>query len=102
MIIKPPGNKLLVEIVVEEVTTSTGIILAQENFKEGEVHPHSIHQAKVVFVGRECEFVKEGDSILLEWCHIRPFQFKGDVYKIIKESDIVGICEGEPEGDTDE
>ncbi len=91
MKITPPGDKLLVEIIVEETTTKGGIILVQENHKDGQIDPHSIHQAVVKHVGRECKFVKKGDAILLEHCYVRPFVFKGMLFKIISEKDIVGV-----------
>ncbi len=96
MNITPPEDKLLVELIKEETIRDSGLIIVQENFKDGgEIHPHSIHKAVVKHVGSEAKYVKKGDNIFLEHCNVRPFVFKGLDYMIIKESDIVGVCNEE-------
>lgn len=96
MKIKPPNDKLLVELIIEEVTTASGLIITDMGRKvknSDEPHPHSIHLAKVVAVGVDAKQVKAGDKLLVEYCFTRPFSFQDMEYKIIKESDIVGVVD---------
>ena len=95
MKLTPPGNKLLVELIVEETIRDSGLILVEEKEGKDGINPHSIHRAIVKYVGRKCEFVKEGDTVLLEYCFTRPFIYKGLDYKIITEDDIVGVVDEE-------
>lgn len=85
-------NKLLVDLLVEETKTSTGIILSGGMMGTTEkVHPHKVFKALVIAVGNESKIVKEGDVVLIEHCFTRPFSYQNMEYKIIKESDIVGV-----------
>ena len=86
----PPENKLLVELIRDEIVRESGIVITDGLYKDEEVHPHSIHLAKVIAIGRECKYIEIGDQILLEHCYTRPFSFRDMEYKIIKEPDIVG------------
>lgn len=91
MEIRPPCDKLIIELLHEETVTDSGIVLTTKKADDYDVNPHDIFEAEVKFVGDEVTRVKKGDRILIEQCYTRPFKFRDMVYKIIKESDMVGV-----------
>lgn len=92
--IKPLGERVLVEPIAQEVTTASGIVLpdtAKEKPQEG----------KIVAVGsgvlkdgvRVALEVKEGDRVLFSKYAGTEIKFDGKEYLIMKESDIHAIIE---------
>lgn len=92
--IKPLGERVLVEPIAQEVTTASGIVLpgtAQEKPQEG----------KVVAVGsgvlkdgvRVALEVKPGDRVLFSKYAGTEIKYDGKEYLIMKESDIHAIFE---------
>lgn len=90
MILLPPKDKLIVEVINEdEAVSESGIILSTGS--KDEKHPHDTLQGKVVFAGRESKFVKEGDIIFYEHCHSRPCKLEGFDMIVISEDNILGV-----------
>lgn len=92
--IKPLGERVLVEPIAQEVTTASGIVLpdtAKEKPQEG----------KIVAVGsgvlkdgvRVALEVKEGDRVLFSKYAGTEVKYDGKEYLIMKESDIHAIIE---------
>jgi len=92
--IKPLGERVLVEPIAQEVTTASGIVLpdsAKEKPQEG----------KVIAVGsgtlkdgvRVALEVKEGDRVLFSKYAGTEIKYEGKEYLIMKESDIHAIFE---------
>ncbi|MCR8657277.1 co-chaperone GroES [Paenibacillus endoradicis] len=92
--IKPLGERVLVEPIAQEVTTASGIVLpdtAKEKPQEG----------KVIAVGsgvlkdgvRVALEVKEGDRVLFSKYAGTEIKYDGKEYLIMKESDIHAIFE---------
>ncbi|WP_168119797.1 co-chaperone GroES [Paenibacillus sp. HB172176] len=92
--IKPLGERVLVEAIAKEETTASGIVLpdsAKEKPQEG----------KVVAVGsgslkdgvRIALEVKEGDRVLFSKYAGTEIKYEGKEYLIMKESDIHAIFE---------
>lgn len=92
--IKPLGERVLVEPIAQEVTTASGIVLpdtAKEKPQEG----------KIVAVGsgvlkdgvRVALEVKEGDRVLFSKYAGTEIKYDGKEYLIMKESDIHAIIE---------
>ncbi|GIP16352.1 10 kDa chaperonin [Paenibacillus montaniterrae] len=92
--IKPLGERVLVEPIAQEVTTASGIVLpdtAKEKPQEG----------KVVAVGsgvfkdgaRVALEVKPGDRVLFSKYAGTEIKYDGKEYLIMKESDIHAIFE---------
>lgn len=90
--IKPLGERVLIEAVTKEETTAFGIVLpdtAKEKPQEG----------KVVAVGngvwrdgqRVAVEVKEGDRVLFSKYAGTEIKFDGKEYLIMKESDIHAV-----------
>ncbi|MFX3636202.1 MAG: co-chaperone GroES [Candidatus Pristimantibacillus sp.] len=92
--IKPLGERVLIEAIAKEETTASGIVLpdsAKEKPQEG----------KVVAVGsgtlkdgvRIALEVKEGDRVLFSKYAGTEIKYEGKEYLIMKESDIHAIFE---------
>lgn len=92
--IKPLGERVLIEPIAKEETTASGIVLpdtAKEKPQEG----------KVVAVGsgalkdgvRVALEVKEGDRVLFSKYAGTEIKYEGKEYLIMKESDIHAIFE---------
>ncbi|GGG82143.1 chaperonin GroES [Paenibacillus castaneae] len=90
--IKPLGERVLIEAIAKEETTASGIVLpdsAKEKPQEG----------KVVAVGsgtlkdgvRVALEVKEGDRVLFSKYAGTEIKYEGKEYLIMKESDIHAI-----------
>ena len=98
MKLKPLGDRLIVQAVEEEATTASGIVLpdtAKEKPMEGEViavGPGARDEAgKLVPLD-----VKDGDRILFGKWSGTEVKLDGEELLIMKESDIMGIIEGQP------
>jgi len=92
--IKPLGERVLIEAIAKDETTASGIVLpdtAKEKPQEG----------KVIAVGsgtlkdgvRVALEVKEGDRVLFSKYAGTEIKFEGKEYLIMKESDIHAIFE---------
>ncbi|RXZ81512.1 co-chaperone GroES [Paenibacillaceae bacterium] len=92
--IKPLGERVLVEAIAKEETTASGIVLpdsAKEKPQEG----------KIIAVGsgtlkdgvRVALEVKEGDRVLFSKYAGTEIKYEGKEYLIMKESDIHAILE---------
>jgi len=92
--IKPVGDRVIIEPIEKEVTTASGIILpdsAKEKPQEG----------RVVAVGsrrnekgeREALDVKEGDRIVFSKYSGTELKYQEKEYLILRESDILAIIE---------
>jgi chaperonin GroES len=90
--IKPLGERVLIEAIAKEETTASGIVLpdsAKEKPQEG----------KVIAVGsgtlkdgvRVALEVKEGDRVLFSKYAGTEIKYEGKEYLIMKESDIHAI-----------
>ncbi|CAJ1316251.1 co-chaperone GroES [Paenibacillus sp. PK4536] len=90
--IKPLGERVLVEAIEQEQTTSFGIVLpdsAKEKPQEGKIIAVGSGQLKDgVRIPLE---VKEGDRVLFSKYAGTEIKFEGKEYLIMKESDIHAI-----------
>lgn len=93
--LKPLGNRVLLEVVEEETTTPSGIVLPDSAKDKPQF-------AKVVAVGegklldsgdRLSLEVNVGDKVLFEKYAGNEIKYKGTEYLIVKDSDIVAIAE---------
>ena len=96
MNLKPLFDKVVIEEILPETTTKSGIVL-----------PTSIQEkpnlAKVVAVGTGGYFdgkivpmqVKVGDIVLYSQYATNTFNYEGKEYKILKQSDIMAVVEKE-------
>jgi chaperonin GroES len=91
--IRPLGDRVLVERVEAEERTAGGILLpesAKEKPKEGKVI--AIGEGKLLDDGKRSTFtVRVGDRILFSAYAGTEVKFIGDEYLIMREEDILGI-----------
>ena len=91
--IRPLGDRVLVERVEAEERTAGGILLpesAKEKPKEGKVI--AIGEGKLLDDGKRSTFtVKVGDRILFSSYAGTEIKYVGDEYLIMREDDILGI-----------
>lgn len=85
--IKPLGDRVLIELVEQEETTASGIVLpdsAQEKPQEG----------KVVAVGKDAaEDLKENDRVIYSKFAGTEVKYDGVEYLILSKMDILAIVE---------
>ncbi|HEV8112638.1 MAG TPA: co-chaperone GroES [Planctomycetota bacterium] len=91
--IRPLGDRVLVERVEAEERTAGGILLpesAKEKPKEGKVI--AIGEGKLLDDGKRSTFsVKVGDRILFTSYAGTEVKYVGDEYLIMREEDILGV-----------
>lgn len=80
MSIKPLKDKVVLEQIQKETTTTSGIVLAAPD-RDAQT------EAIVVAIGPEVEEVKAGDRVIVDWSRAG----KAGEYFVIKEEFIVAI-----------
>lgn len=92
--IKPLGDRVVIELVEQEDTTASGIVLpgtAQEKPQEGKVI--AVGSGAIVD-GKRIELeVKENDRIIFSKFAGTEVKYQGNEYLILRESDILAIVE---------
>ena len=79
---KAIGTKILLQKLTEEKATTSGIILVHnDNSQEIE--------AKVLSVGDNCKFIKEGDKILVNKFKVDDFTYNGEEYFTMDETSVL-------------
>lgn len=91
--IKPLGDRVIIELVEQEETTASGIILpdsAQEKPQEGKVI--AVGSGRVNDRGeKEALEVAEGDHIIFSKFAGTEVKYEGTEYLILREDDILAI-----------
>ncbi|WP_128895733.1 co-chaperone GroES [Longirhabdus pacifica] len=90
--IKPLGDRVVIEAIEKEETTSSGIVLpdsAQEKPQEGKVV--AVGSGVVQDGARVALEVKEGDRIIFSKYAGTEVKFEGKEYLIMRESDILAV-----------
>ncbi|MFD1954134.1 co-chaperone GroES [Paenibacillus thailandensis] len=90
--IKPLGERVLIEPIAKEETTASGIVLpdtAKEKPQEGKVV--AVGSGAVKDGVRVALEVKEGDRVLFSKYAGTEIKYEGKEYLIMKESDIQAI-----------
>lgn len=92
--IKPLGDRVVIELVEQEDTTASGIVLpgtAQEKPQEGKVI--AVGSGAIVD-GKRIELeVKENDRIIFSKFAGTEVKYDGNEYLILRETDILAIVE---------
>ena len=93
--LKPLGNRVIVEVAKEEEKSVGGIVLpssAKEKSQTGTVI--AVGAGRVTDTGVTIEMtVKAGDTVLFEKYAGTEVKYAGTEYLVIKESDIVAILD---------
>jgi len=78
-------NKIVKQIEKETVSKG-GIVLAGPDAQEAS-------RGKVLAIGSDVEFVKEGEVILPNWQKAKPTKFENEDFFVVHEDDVVLIFE---------
>ena len=91
--LKPLGDRVIIELVESEETTASGIVLpdsAQEKPQEGKVV--AVGTGRVLDNGEKVALeVAEGDHIIFSKYAGTEVKYQGNEYLILRESDILAI-----------
>ena len=91
--LKPLGDRIVIELIEAEEKTSSGIVLpdsAKEKPQEGKVV--AAGTGRVLENGQRIELeVKEGDRIIFSKYSGTEVKYEGNEYLILRESDILAI-----------
>lgn len=92
--IKPLGDRVVIEVIEQEETTASGIVLpesAKEKPQEGKVV--AVGSGKIVD-GKKVELeVKENDRIIFSKFAGTEVKYDDKEYLILRESDILAVIE---------
>ncbi|HLR42168.1 MAG TPA: co-chaperone GroES [Pseudogracilibacillus sp.] len=92
--IKPLGDRVVIELVEQEATTASGIVLpdsAQEKPQEGKVV--AVGSGAIVDGQRVALEVKVNDQIIFSKFAGTEVAYDGKEYLILRENDILAIVE---------
>lgn len=91
--LKPLGDRIVIELVEVEEKTSSGIVLpdsAKEKPQEGKVI--AVGTGRVLDNGQRIDLeVKEGDRIIFSKYSGTEVKHEGNEYLILRESDVLAI-----------
>lgn len=91
--LKPLGDRVIIELVEEEETTASGIVLpdsAKEKPQEGKVV--AVGSGRVTDNGEKIALeVEEGNSIIFSKYAGTEVKYEGNDYLILRESDILAV-----------
>lgn len=91
--LKPLGDRILIELIEAEEKTSSGIVIpdsAKEKPQEGKVI--AAGTGRVLENGQRIDLeVKEGDRIIFSKYAGTEVKYEGNEYLILRESDILAI-----------
>lgn len=91
--LKPLGDRIVIELVEAEEKTSSGIVLpdsAKEKPQEGKVI--AVGTGRVLENGQRVDLeVSEGDHIIFSKYAGTEVKYEGNEYLILRESDILAI-----------
>ncbi len=92
-LLKPLGDRIIIEQIQSEEKTASGIVLpdsAQEKPQEGKVV--AVGTGRVTENGEKVALeVKEGDSIIFSKYAGTEVKYEGTDYLILRESDVLAI-----------
>ena len=92
--IKPLADRVVVKMIKQEETTKSGIILSEGSKEKPQI-------AEVIAVGPGGEtdgkevkmYIKIGEKVVLNKYAGTEIKYEGEDYIIVKQSDILAICE---------
>ncbi|MBB5172618.1 co-chaperone GroES [Texcoconibacillus texcoconensis] len=91
--LKPLGDRLVIELVEQEETTTSGIVLpdsAKEKPQEGKVV--AVGSGRLTDQGeRVAPEVKEGDAIIFSKYAGTEVKYEGNDYLVLRESDVLAV-----------
>ena len=82
--IKVIGNRVLIEEIVEDIKSESGIILGNTNTSANRV-------GKVISIGNLVEEIKINDKVMFDGHRVAPLNLDGKTYLIMEESNVIGV-----------
>ena len=82
--IKVIGNRVLIEEIVGDIKSESGIILGNT-----EISPQKI--GKVISVGNLVEEIKINDKVMFDGHRVAPLNLDGKTYIIMEENNVIGV-----------
>ena len=82
--IKMLGKRVLIEEVVEDIKSESGVIL-------GDTKNSAQRTGRVISVGASVEEVSLGDKVLFDGHRVAPLDFEGKIYLIMGENNVIGV-----------
>ena len=82
--IKVLGTRVLIEELVEDVKSESGIILGTTETSANRV-------GKVISIGNLVEEVSLGDKVMFDSYKSFPIELDGKTYLIMEESNVIGV-----------
>ena len=82
--IKVIGNRVLIEEIVGDIKSESGIILGNT-----EISPQKI--GKVISVGNLVEEIKINDKVMFDGLRVAPLNLDGKTYIIMEENNVIGV-----------
>ena len=82
--IKMLSSRVLIEEVIEDIKSESGIIL-------GETKTSANRVGKVISIGNLVEEVSLGDKVMFDSYKSFPIELDGKTYLIMEESNVIGV-----------
>ena len=82
--IKVIGNRVLIEEVIEDIKSESGIILG-----ETEKSPQRV--GTVISIGDSVEEIKINDKVMFDNHRVAPLDFDGKTYLILDIESVIGV-----------
>ncbi|MBH0231538.1 co-chaperone GroES [Halobacillus yeomjeoni] len=93
--LKPLGDRIVIELIEEEQTTASGIVLpdsAKEKPQEGKVV--AVGPGRVTDNGEKVALeVSEGDRVIYSKFAGTEVKYEGNEYLILRESDVLAVIQ---------
>ena len=82
--IKVIGNRVLIEEIVGDIKSESGIIL-------GETKTSANRVGKVISIGNLVEEIKINDKVMFDGHRVAPLNLDGKTYIIMEENNVIGV-----------
>ena len=82
--IKMLGKRVLVEELVEDIKSESGIIL-------GDTKTFANRVGKVISIGNLVEEIKVNDKVMFNNHRVAPLDFDGKTYLTMEENNVIGV-----------
>ena len=82
--IKVIGNRVLVEEIVEDIKSESGIILGDSKASAQRI-------GKVISIGNLVEEIKINDKVMFDGYKAFPLNLDGKTYIIMEETSVIGV-----------
>ena len=82
--IKVLGTRVLIEEVIEDIKSESGIILGDSKASAQRI-------GKVISIGNLVQEVSLGDKVMFDGHRVAPLDFEGKIYLIMEENNVIGV-----------